>query len=74
MRAVYRRGATGFSRRPLRRAVPGALAGRNAVADDRYARHPPPVCTWNAARRTALASAASGWAAASATSTWTVRG
>ena len=34
----------------------------------------PPVCTWKAARRTALASAGSGWAAASATRTCTVRG
>lgn len=36
--------------------------------------HTPPVCTWKAARRTALARAGSGWAAARATSTWTVRG
>ncbi|MDQ0911692.1 putative metalloprotease [Streptomyces canus] len=34
----------------------------------------PPVCTWKAARRTALARAGSGWAAARATRTCTVRG
>ncbi|CAM5521378.1 hypothetical protein SALBM311S_10794 [Streptomyces alboniger] len=34
----------------------------------------PPVCTWKAARRTALARAGSGCAAASATRTCTVRG
>jgi len=34
----------------------------------------PPVWTWKAALRTALARAGSGWAAASATRTWTVRG
>ncbi len=34
----------------------------------------PPVWTWKAARRTALARAGSGCAAARATRTWTVRG
>lgn len=73
-----REAVTPAIRRPcVTRGIPGTAAapgGAAAAGTTGYARHRPPVCTWNAARRAALARAGSGWTAASATSTCTVRG
>ncbi len=56
------------------RADPGTTDQVVRIRDVRRTGQAPPVCTWKAARRTALARAGSGWAAARATRTWTVRG